>query len=55
MHDSSSLVVALAQIAPVWLDRGSLGMEAPDGSVAPYTVELVAPDGSTTTFAEYGG
>ena len=33
---------------------GSPGMEMPDGRVQPYDVELVANDGSTTTFSHYG-
>ena len=33
---------------------GSPGMEAPDGSVKPYTVELVKHDGHTLAFAEHG-
>lgn len=33
---------------------GSPGMEAPDGSVRPYTVELVRHDGNTVAFAEHG-
>ena len=33
---------------------GSPGMEAPDGTVKPYTVELVNPDGTTVAFAEHG-
>jgi hypothetical protein len=33
---------------------GSPGMEAPGGSVKPYTVELVKRDGSTVAFAEHG-
>jgi hypothetical protein len=36
------------------MPMGSPGMEAPDGSVAPYTVELVARDGSTHAFAQHG-
>jgi hypothetical protein len=34
---------------------GSPGMEAPDGSVQPYTVELVLPSGETVAFAHHGG
>lgn len=34
---------------------GSPGMESPDGHVEPYTVELVARDGSTHDFARHGG
>lgn len=37
------------------MPMGSPGMETPDGSVAPYTVELVARDGSTRGFAQHGG
>lgn len=33
---------------------GSPGMEAPDGTVKPYTVELVKRDGTTVAFAEHG-
>jgi hypothetical protein len=33
---------------------GSPGMESPDGTVKPYTVELVKRDGSTVAFAEHG-
>ncbi|MDQ3286804.1 MAG: DUF411 domain-containing protein [Pseudomonadota bacterium] len=33
---------------------GSPGMEVPDGTVQPYTVELVGRDGSTSAFAEHG-
>lgn len=33
---------------------GSPGMEAPDGGVKPYTVELVERDGNTVAFAEHG-
>ncbi|WP_200947033.1 DUF411 domain-containing protein [Lysobacter sp. Root494] len=33
---------------------GSPGMEVPDGSVKPYTVELVKRDGNTVAFAEHG-
>lgn len=33
---------------------GSPGMEMPDGTVQPYTVELVLDDGSTTAFAHHG-
>lgn len=32
---------------------GSPGMEAPDGRVQPYTVELLARDGSTSPFATH--
>ena len=32
---------------------GSPGMEAPDGRTQPYTVELVAKDGSTSAYAEH--
>lgn len=34
---------------------GSPGMEMPDGRVQPYTVELVAEDGSTSTFRREEG
>lgn len=34
---------------------GSPGMESPDGRVQPYTVELVARDGSTSDYAHHGG
>jgi len=33
---------------------GSPGMEAPDGRVQPYTVELVLPSGDTVAFAQHG-
>lgn len=33
---------------------GSPGMEVPSGAVQPYTVELVAKDGSTTAFSDHG-
>jgi hypothetical protein len=33
---------------------GSPGMEAPDGSVQPYTVELVRKDGTAVAFATHG-
>ena len=33
---------------------GSPGMETPDGRVQPYTVELVAEDGSTSAFGQHG-
>ena len=36
------------------MPAGSPGMEMPDGRVQPYDVELVANDGSTTTFSHYG-
>jgi hypothetical protein len=36
------------------MPKGSPGMEVPDGSVDPYTVELVAEDGSTTVFSTHG-
>jgi len=36
------------------MPKGSPGMEVPDGSIDAYTVELVANDGSTSTFAEHG-
>ena len=36
------------------MPKGSPGMEVPDGTVDPYTVELVAKDGSTTPFATHG-
>lgn len=34
---------------------GSPGMEVPDGTVQPYTVELVARDGGTRSFAHHPG
>lgn len=34
---------------------GSPGMEVPDGTVEPYTVELVQPDGQARPFALHGG
>ena len=33
---------------------GSPGMETPDGTRQPYTVELVAADGTARTYAEHG-
>lgn len=33
---------------------GSPGMEAPDGTVQPYTVEIVGRDGDTSAFAQHG-
>ena len=36
------------------MPMGSPGMENPDGRVQPYTVELVALDGSTSVFAQHG-
>jgi len=33
---------------------GSPGMEVPDGTVQPYTVELVQPDGTTIAYAGHG-
>lgn len=33
---------------------GSPGMEVPDGRVQPYTVELVAEDGSVAPFSQHG-
>lgn len=33
---------------------GSPGMEAPDGRMQPYTVELVGRDGKTTAYARHG-
>jgi hypothetical protein len=33
---------------------GSPGMEMPDGSAEPYTVELVNPDGSAVAYASHG-
>lgn len=35
------------------MPKGSPGMEVPDGSADPYTVELVGKDGSTTPFAQH--
>lgn len=35
------------------MPMGSPGMEAPDGTTQPYTVELVARDGSTHAFAQH--
>jgi len=34
---------------------GSPGMDVPDGTVEPYTVELVQPDGQIRPFAQHGG
>lgn len=36
------------------MPAGSPGMELPDGTVHPYTVELVHRDGSTTGYARHG-
>lgn len=36
------------------MPMGSPGMEMPDGSVQPYTVELVTPDGDTVAYASHG-
>ena len=36
------------------MPMGSPGMEMPDGTVQPYTVELVKPDGSTSAYAVHG-
>ena len=36
------------------MPAGSPGMEMPDGFVQRYTVELVAPDGSTSAWATHG-
>ena len=33
---------------------GSPGMEVPDGTVQPYIVELVTPDGATRPYARHG-
>jgi hypothetical protein len=35
------------------MPMGSPGMEMPDGRHEPYTVELVARDGTTTVFVEH--
>ena len=35
------------------MPAGSPGMELPDGRVQPYVVELVARDGTISTFARY--
>jgi hypothetical protein len=35
------------------MPAGSPGMELPDGSVQPYTVELVNRDGSTVAYAQH--
>jgi len=35
------------------MPMGSPGMEMPDGSTQPYTVELVQRDGTTTVFAQH--
>ncbi len=37
------------------MPAGSPGMEMPDGRVQPYTVELVARDGTTSVFARHDG
>ncbi len=36
------------------MPAGSPGMELPDGRIQPYTVELVAKDGTTSAFAHHG-
>ncbi|MBW8807994.1 MAG: DUF411 domain-containing protein [Lysobacter sp.] len=36
------------------MPAGSPGMEMPDGRVEPYTVELIATDGSSRPFARHG-
>ena len=36
------------------MPMGSPGMEVPDGSVQPYTVELVTLEGSTLPYAQHG-
>ena len=36
------------------MPMGSPGMEVPDGTVQPYTVELVRLDGTTTPYATHG-
>ena len=36
------------------MPAGSPGMEMPDGYVQPYTVELVAHDGSTSAWSQHG-
>jgi len=36
------------------MPAGSPGMEVPDGTIQPYTVELVGQDGTTTAFAQHG-
>ena len=36
------------------MPAGSPGMEVPDGTIQPYTVELVGQDGGTTAFAQHG-
>lgn len=43
---------ALGLVLP-GMPAGSPGMEMPDGRTQPYTVELVARDGSTTPFARH--
>ena len=35
------------------MPAGSPGMETPDGTIQPYTVDLVGRDGSTTAFARH--
>ena len=37
------------------MPMGSPGMESSDGRIQPYTVELVARDGTVSTFAEHAG
>ncbi|MEF2148377.1 DUF411 domain-containing protein [Luteimonas sp. SHGZ20W] len=37
------------------MPMGSPGMESPEGRIQPYTVELVARDGTVSTFSEHAG
>ena len=37
------------------MPMGSPGMESPDGRIQPYTVEMVARDGTISAFAEHAG
>jgi len=42
-------------LAVAGMPVGSPGMEVPDGTVQPYTVELVTRDGGTRSFARHPG
>lgn len=43
-----------AGLAVPGMPLGSPGMEMPSGATQPYTVDLVAKDGSATTYAKHG-
>ena len=42
-------------LAPPGIPSGSPGMEHPSGRISPYTVQLVAPDGSVSDYSKHGG